>query len=45
VQVYNTLNLYDSAIRANYTEFTSGVFRVRLHKTERAVLAPYLRRS
>lgn len=42
VQVYNTLNLYDSAIRANYTEFASGPFRVRLHKTERAVLAPYL---
>jgi cellulose synthase operon protein C len=42
VQVYNTLNLYDSAIRAHYTDFTSGPFRVRLHKTERAVLAPYL---
>ena len=42
VQVYNTLNLYDSAIRTNYTEFASGPFRVRLHKTERAVLAPYL---
>jgi cellulose synthase operon protein C len=42
VQVYNTLNLYESAIRANYTEFASGPFRVRLHKTERAVLAPYL---
>lgn len=42
VQVYNTLNLYDSAIRANYVEFSSGPFRVRLHKTERAVLAPYL---
>ena len=42
VQVYNTLNLYESAIATDYIEHTAGPFRVRLHKTERHVLAPYL---
>jgi tetratricopeptide (TPR) repeat protein len=42
VQVYNTLNLYKSAIRPNYADFASGPFRLRLHKTERAVLSPYI---
>jgi Tfp pilus assembly protein PilF len=42
VQVYNTLNLYESAIATDYTEQSAGPFKLRLHKTERAVLAPYL---
>jgi tetratricopeptide (TPR) repeat protein len=42
VQVFNTLNLYEVSIRGDYTEFAAEGFRIRLHKTERAVLAPYL---
>ena len=42
VQVYNTLNLYESAIASDYAEHSAGPFRLRLHKTEKAVLAPYL---
>jgi len=42
VQVYNTLHLYEVGIRRDYTEFTAGRFRVRLHKTERPVVEPYL---
>jgi tetratricopeptide (TPR) repeat protein len=42
VQVYNTLNLYDEAIRPNYVDFSAKPFRIRLHKQERAILEPYL---
>jgi tetratricopeptide (TPR) repeat protein len=42
VQVYNTLNLYDEAIKPDYQDFSAKPFRIRLHKTERAILEPYL---
>jgi tetratricopeptide (TPR) repeat protein len=42
VQVFNTLNLYDHAIKQEYVDFTSSPFDIRLHKDERAVLEPYL---
>jgi predicted Zn-dependent protease len=42
VQVFNTLNLYDEAIRPDYVEFTAKPFHIRLHKQERAILEPYL---
>jgi tetratricopeptide (TPR) repeat protein len=42
VQVYNTLNLYDEAIRPDYVEFSAKPFRIRVHKQERAILEPYL---
>jgi tetratricopeptide (TPR) repeat protein len=41
-QVLNTLNLYDQVIAREYEEFSSPPFRIRLHKTERAILEPYL---
>jgi cellulose synthase operon protein C len=42
VQVYNTLRLYEGGIRRDYSDFTAGRFQLRLHKTERPVLEPYL---
>lgn len=41
-QVVNTLNLYQRAIRSEYVEDKHGPFRIRLHKSERAILQPYL---
>jgi len=42
IQVWNTLNLFEDSIRREYTQFTAGRFRIRLHKTERKALSPYL---
>jgi tetratricopeptide (TPR) repeat protein len=42
VQVFNTLNLYDQVIGQQYVDVPAPPFTVRVHKTERAALEPYV---
>ena len=41
VRVFNLLNLYEDTISHDYTQETSGPFRVRYHNDERAVMSRY----
>ncbi|MEO0321723.1 MAG: hypothetical protein AAF447_02110 [Myxococcota bacterium] len=42
VRVYNTLELYDRVLPAEYATLPSGPFLFRFHNDERAVLEPYV---
>ena len=42
VRVYNTLELYDRVLPAEYATVPSGPFIFRFHNDERAVLEPYV---
>ncbi len=42
VRVFNTLNLYEQAIPAQYESLTDGVFQLRYAKDERQVLERYV---
>jgi tetratricopeptide (TPR) repeat protein len=42
VRVFNTLNLYEKEIPRGYETVTRGIFTVRYHKDERAVLDRYV---
>ncbi len=45
VRVYNTLNLYDEIIPAQYSEFADGPFVFRMHNEERPLLERYVPRT
>jgi tetratricopeptide (TPR) repeat protein len=42
VHVFNMLNLYDHVIDKSYEAFTAAPFALRMHRSERVVLEPYL---
>jgi tetratricopeptide (TPR) repeat protein len=42
VHVFNMLNLYEHVIDKDYEAFSSAPFSLRMHRSERVVLEPYL---
>jgi cellulose synthase operon protein C len=44
VRVFNTLNMYEQQIPTQYETVNDGVFKVRYHKEERAVMERYVPR-